>query len=102
MSGTRQTIHTNTASHRTGRRQTVSKCFKPNQPQKIILGLRETFVKRYIPDRTDEAETRPEEQSEKAESCRENLWNEIQLKGLQRQKQAQEQNKSGQARLVYV
>ena len=24
---------------------------------------------------------RPEEQSEKAESCRENLWNEMQLKG---------------------
>ena len=28
-----------------------------------------------------EAEIRPEEQSEKTESCRENLWNEIQLKG---------------------
>ena len=27
------------------------------------------------------AEIRPEEQSEKAESCRVNLWNEIQLKG---------------------
>ena len=26
-------------------------------------------------------EVRPEEQSEKAESCRENLWNETQLKG---------------------
>ena len=30
---------------------------------------------------TNMAEIRPEEQSEKAESCRENLWNEIQLKG---------------------
>ena len=30
------------------------------------------------------AEIRPEEQSEQAESCRENLWNEIQLKGPQK------------------
>ena len=29
---------------------------------------------------TNEAEIRPEEQSKKAESGRENLWNEIQLK----------------------
>ena len=40
--------------------------------------------------------------------CRENLWNEIQLKWTKRQKQTQEQNekkkkkkRSGQARLVY-
>ena len=39
------------------------------------------FMKRYIVERTDKAEIRPEEQSEKAESCRENSWNEIQLKG---------------------
>ena len=45
---------------------------------------------------------RPEEQSEKAESCRENLWNEIQLKGPQRQKQSQEQNKKELASLVGV
>ena len=32
------------------------------------------------------AEIKPEEQSKKAESCRENLWNEIQLKRTQRQK----------------
>ena len=31
--------------------------------------------------RTSESEIRPKEQSEKAESCRENLLNEIQLKG---------------------
>ena len=36
--------------------------------------------KRYIVERTSKAEIRPEEQSEKAESCRENLWNEIQFK----------------------
>ena len=60
----------------------VSWCFKPRQPQRIISGLKETFVKRYtVVERTDKAEIRPEEQSEKVESCRENLWNEIQLKG---------------------
>ena len=47
-------------------------------------------MKRYIVERTNQAEIRPEEQSEKAESCQENLWNEIQLKG---QKRTQEQNK---------
>ena len=39
------------------------------------------FVKRYITERTNKVEIRPEEQSEKAESCRENLWNNVQLKG---------------------
>ena len=38
-----------------------------------MSGLREIFIKRYIVERTNKAETRPEEQSEKAESCRENL-----------------------------
>ena len=37
--------------------------------------------KRYILERTNKAEIRPEEQSKKAESCKENLWNEIHLKG---------------------
>ena len=57
-------------------------------------------MKRYIVERTNEAEIRPEEQIEKAESCRENLWKEIQLKGPQRQKQAQEQNKKEWASTV--
>ena len=43
-------------------------------------------------ERTNEAEIRPEGQSEKAESCRENLWNEIEVKGPWRQKQTREQN----------
>ena len=47
----------------------------------MITGLRETFMKRYIVERANQAEIKPEEQSEKAESSRENLWNEIQLKG---------------------
>ena len=58
----------------------VSWCFKPREPQRIISGVRETFIKRYTVERTNKAEIRPEEQSEKAESCRENYWNEIQLK----------------------
>ena len=55
--------------------------FEPSQPQRIISGLRETFIKRYMVERTNKAELRPEEQIEKAESCRENLWNEIRSKG---------------------
>ena len=46
-----------------------------------MSGLKETFMKRDIVERTNKAEIRPEEQDEKAEICRENLWNEIQLKG---------------------
>ena len=48
---------------------------------KVISGLKETCLKRYIVERANEAKIRPEEQREKAESCRENLWKEIQLKG---------------------
>ena len=59
----------------------VSWCFKPSQSQRIISGPRETFKKRYIVEGTNGTEIRPGEQSEKAESGRENLWNEIQLKG---------------------
>ena len=59
----------------------VGWCFKPSQPQRIISGLKETFIKRYTVERTNKVEIRPEEQSKKAESCRENLWNEMQLKG---------------------
>ena len=55
----------------------VSWWFKPSQPQKIISGLRETFIKKYIVERTNKAEIRPEEQCEEAKSCRENLLNEI-------------------------
>ena len=54
--------------------QNVSWYFEPSQPQRIISGLRETFVKIYILKRTSMADMRPKEQSEKAESCRDNLW----------------------------
>ena len=59
----------------------VSRCFKPSQPQRIISGLMETFIKGYIVERTSKTEIRPEEQREKTESCRESLRNEIQLTG---------------------
>ena len=73
--------------------QLVSWCFKPSQPQRIISGLKETFIKRYIIARTNTAEIKPEEQSEKAENCWDNFCNETHLKGPQRQKQTQEQSK---------
>ena len=56
-------------------------CFELSQPLGIISGLKGTFVKRYSVERTNKAEIRPEEQSEKTENCPNNLWNEIQLKG---------------------
>ena len=52
-----------------------------------LYQLKETFIKRYIAERTSKTEIRQEEQSEKAESFRENLLNEIQSKGPERQKQ---------------
>ena len=42
-----------------------------------MSGLKETFTKVYVVERTNKAEIRPEEQSEKAESCRENSRNEM-------------------------
>ena len=56
-------------------------CFEPSQPLWIISGLKETLLKKHVVDRTSKAEIRPKKQSEKRESCRENLWNEILLKG---------------------
>ena len=38
-------------------------------------------MKRYVVERTDKADITREKESEKAENCREDLWNEIQLKG---------------------
>ena len=48
---------------------------------RVISGLKETLMKRHIIERTKKAEIRSEEQSEKTDSCRENLWNQIQVKG---------------------
>ena len=48
-------------------RELVSWCFEPSQPQRIISGLRKTVIKRCIVERTNEAEIRLEEESEKAQ-----------------------------------
>ena len=50
------------------------------------IRARSTFIKSSVVERTNKAEIRREEQSETVESCRENVWNEIQLKGPLRQK----------------
>ena len=47
----------------------------------MISRLKETFIRRYIVERTNKVEIRPEEHNEKAESCLENLWEETELKG---------------------
>ena len=70
-----------------------------------MSGLKETFIKRYIVERTTQTEIRPEEESEKAESCQKNLWNKIQSNGPQTEtdtKNRIKKKRSGQARLVYV
>ena len=56
-------------------RERVNWCFEPRQPLWIEgygyhPGLKETFIKRYIVKRTNKAEIRPEELSEKTERCR--------------------------------
>ena len=51
----------------------VNWCFEPSQPLGILSGLKETFIERCIVERTDMAEIRQEELSEKTESCRENF-----------------------------
>ena len=51
----------------------VSWCLEPSQAQRIISGIRGTFIlkkerRRDVVERTNKAEIIPEEQSEKAES----------------------------------
>ena len=58
----------------------------------FILGLKKTFIRRHIVDRANKAEIKPEEQSEKTESCWENLWNKMQLKVEQTQKTGAKQD----------
>ena len=61
------------------------------------------FHTRCIVERTNTAEIRLEEQSEKAASCWENLLNEIQLKGpYNRNRHKNRMKRSGQAWLVCV
>ena len=49
----------------------------PVNHKRIKSGLKETLIKRYIVERIKKAEIKSEEQNEKAESCRDNLCNEI-------------------------
>ena len=42
----------------------LSWSFKSTQPQRIISGLKETFIKRYTAERTNKAELRPQEESD--------------------------------------
>ena len=54
----------------------------PVNHKRIISGLREAFVNRYIVERTNKAEIRPEEQRERESGeLSGEFWNEIQLKG---------------------
>ena len=47
----------------------VNWCFEPSQPLGITSRLKETFIKRYIVERTSNTEKkRPKEQNEKTES----------------------------------
>ena len=43
----------------------VNRCFEPSQPLGVISGLKKTFIKGYIDQRTNKAKIRPEEESEK-------------------------------------
>ena len=67
----------------------INWCFETTLPLGIISGLkREGDFHNEISiiyERINKAEVRPGEESEKAE-CRDNLWNEVQFKGPQRQK----------------
>ena len=54
-----------------------------------------------IVERANKTEIRPKEQSEKTESCTENLWNEIQLKGHKdRNRRKSITRRNGQAELI--
>ena len=48
----------------------VSWYFEPSQPLGIVSGLKKTFITRHTVEKTNKAKIRPEEQSEKMESCR--------------------------------
>ena len=50
----------------------VTWCFESSQPLGIISGLKKTFKKRYIVEKTNKAEVKPEEQSEKQRVVKKN------------------------------
>ena len=62
-------------------------------------------MKRHVVQVASKAEIRREEQSDKTESCRENLWNEMRVeRAIQTEIDVQKKRiqRSGQARLVNV
>ena len=61
--------------------------FEPSQPLGIISGPTETFRKRYIVERTNNAEIRPEEQSEKLRVVRRIYGMKYSFKGHKDRKQ---------------
>ena len=80
----------------------INWCFESSQPLGIISGLKETFIKRHIVERTNKAEIDRKNRVRK-QSCRENLLSEIQLKGPEeRNRHKNRIKRSGQARLIYV
>ena len=57
--------------------------FKAQSAIADYISARQTFIKRYTAETTNKAQNktkRREEDSEKAENCRKDLWTEIQLK----------------------
>ena len=68
--GSRQTLTSPPDSVLCLESRLVNWCFEPSQPLGIASGLKETFIKRYIVERTNEAEIRPEAKSEKTDSSR--------------------------------
>ena len=56
------------------KKMVVKSSVVPKRPSRLMMMI-------YTVERTNATEIRPDEQNEKAESCRENVWNEIQSKG---------------------
>ena len=57
----------------------LSWCFEPSQPQRITSGLDYIWAMGDFYKEIYKAEIRPEEQSEKAERCRENFHGRLSL-----------------------
>ena len=84
-------------------RRLVSWCLKPSQPLWIISRLKKIFIKKYIAERTYEAEIRPGEQSEKRRVIERIYGMKYSWKGHKDRKRHKSRiRRSGQERLVYV
>ena len=72
MTRTLHAKYCNSLQQQTQFHERVNWCFEPSQALGVISGLKETFLKTYIVERTNKAEIRLEEHSKKTESCQEN------------------------------